>query len=50
MNLLCDKMTYNKKMISIFRPGINIDNIGPIDTASFEETTAMFLRSTSNGE
>ena len=32
LNLLCDRMTYNTKMTSIFRHGINNDNIGPIAT------------------
>jgi DNA-directed RNA polymerase II subunit RPB1 len=31
-------------MISIFRHGINNDNIGPIAKASFEETPEMFLK------
>lgn len=43
LNLLCDRMTCNDKMISIFRHGINNDNIGPIAKASFEETPKMFL-------
>jgi len=50
MNLLCDRMTYNTKMISIFRHGINNDNIGPIAKASFEETPEMFLRAARHGE
>ena len=50
INLLCDRMTCNKKMISIFRHGINNDNIGPIAKASFEETTEMFLRAAKHGE
>ena len=44
LGLLCDRMTYTNKMISIFRHGINNDNIGPIAKASFEETPEMFLR------
>ena len=50
INLLCDRMTCNKKMVSIFRHGINNDNIGPIAKASFEETTEMFLRAAKHGE
>ena len=44
MSLLCDRMTYNTKLVSIFRHGINNDNIGPIAKASFEETPEMFLK------
>jgi DNA-directed RNA polymerase II subunit RPB1 len=48
--LLCDRMTYSANMISIFRNGINNDNIGPIAKASFEETPEMFLRAARHGE
>ena len=37
-------------MVSIFRHGINKDNIGPIAKASFEETTEMFLQAARHGE
>ena len=37
-------MTISSKMVSMFRHGINNDNIGPIAKASFEETPEMFLR------
>jgi DNA-directed RNA polymerase II subunit RPB1 len=50
MALLCDRMTYNTKMTSIFRHGINSDNIGPIAKASFEETPEMFLKAARHGE
>jgi len=50
ISLLCDRMTTNDKMVSIFRHGINNDNIGPIAKASFEETTEMFLRAARHGE
>lgn len=43
LGLLCDRMTYRYKLISIFRHGINGDNIGPIAKASFEETPKIFL-------
>jgi DNA-directed RNA polymerase beta' subunit len=43
LGLLCDRMTYTYKLISIFRHGINNDNTGPIAKASFEETPKMFL-------
>ena len=50
LSLLCDRMTSSFKMISIFRHGINNDNIGPIAKASFEETPEMFLRAARHGE
>jgi len=50
MSLLCDRMTSSWKMISIFRHGINNDNIGPIAKASFEETPEMFLKAARHGE
>jgi DNA-directed RNA polymerase II subunit RPB1 len=50
MHLLCDRMACNEKMVSIFRHGINKDNIGPIAKASFEETTEMFLQAAKHGE
>jgi DNA-directed RNA polymerase II subunit RPB1 len=50
IGLLCDRMTYNEKMVSIFRHGINNDDIGPIAKASFEETTEMFLKAARHGE
>ena len=49
-SVLCDRMTYSSKMISIFRHGINNDNIGPIAKASFEETPEMFLKAARHGE
>lgn len=50
MALLCDRMCYAKSLVSIFRHGINNDNIGPIAKASFEETPEMFLRAARHGE
>jgi len=50
MALLCDRMTYNSKLVSIFRHGINNDNIGPIAKASFEETPEMFLKAARHAE
>jgi DNA-directed RNA polymerase II subunit RPB1 len=47
---LCDRMTYTNKLISIFRHGINNDNIGPIAKASFEETPEMFLKAARHAE
>ena len=42
MSMLCDRMCANKKMVSIFRHGIN-DDIGPI-ASQFWKTPEMFLR------
>ena len=50
MGLLCDRMTFSHKLISIFRHGINNDDIGPIAKASFEETPEMFLKAAKHGE
>ena len=37
-------------MVSIFRHGINNDDIGPIAKASFEETSEMFLKAARHAE
>lgn len=50
MGLLCDRMTYSSKLISVFRHGINNDDIGPIAKASFEETPEMFLKASRHAE
>jgi DNA-directed RNA polymerase beta' subunit len=50
MSLLCDRMTHTTKMISVFRHGINNDDIGPIAKASFEETPEMFLKAARHAE
>ena len=50
MALLCDRMTFSHKIISIFRHGINNDDIGPIAKASFEETPEMFLKAARHAE
>jgi DNA-directed RNA polymerase II subunit RPB1 len=44
IGLLCDRMCATIKLVSMFRHGINNDNIGPIAQASFEETPEMFFR------
>jgi DNA-directed RNA polymerase II subunit RPB1 len=49
-SVLIDRMTFTHKMISIFRHGINNDNIGPIAKASFEETPEMFLNAARHGD
>ena len=50
LTLLCDRMTYSTILISIFRHGINNDNIGPIAKASFEETPEQFLKAARHAE
>ena len=43
-------MTVNKNLTSVFRHGINNDDIGPIAKASFEETPEQFLKAARHGE
>tara|TARA_A100001015_G_scaffold91332_1_gene101712 strand:+ start:212 stop:4660 length:4449 start_codon:yes stop_codon:yes gene_type:complete len=50
LTLLCDRMTYSTVLISIFRHGINNDNIGPLAKASFEETPEQFLKAARHAE
>ena len=50
LSMLADRMTCNDEMVSIFRHGINNDNIGPLAKASFEETPEMFLRAAKHGD
>jgi DNA-directed RNA polymerase beta' subunit len=50
ISLLCDRMTHSHKMVSVFRHGINNDDIGPIAKASFEETPEMFLKAARHAE
>ena len=50
LSLLCDRMTCNDGMVSIFRHGINSDDIGPVAKASFEETPEMFLKAARHAE
>ena len=50
LSVLVDRMTCNDKMVSIFRHGINNDDIGPIAKASFEETPEMFLKAARHAE
>ena len=49
-NMLADRMCCNNKLVSVFRHGINNDDIGPIAKASFEETPEMFLKAARHGE
>ena len=50
ISVLCDRMTATASMVSVFRHGINNDDIGPIAKASFEETPEMFLRAARHAE
>jgi len=50
LSILVDRMTCNDTMVSIFRHGINNDDIGPIAKASFEETPEMFLKAARHAE
>ena len=50
LSILCDRMTTSDGMTSIFRHGINNDDIGAIAKASFEETPEMFLRAAKHAE
>ena len=50
LSMLCDRMCYRSKMISIFRHGINGDDIGALAKASFEETPEMFLKAARHAE
>ena len=50
IELLCDRISCNHKLVSINRHGINNDNIGPIAKASFEETSEMFAKAAKHGE
>ena len=49
-SVLVDRMAATSKLISIFRHGINNDNIGPIAKASFEETPEQFLKAARHAE
>lgn len=50
MSILCDRMTTNKNMVSIFRGGILADNIGPIAKSTFEVHTEVLLDAARHGE
>jgi DNA-directed RNA polymerase II subunit RPB1 len=43
VSVLCDRMTCNKDMVSIFRSGLLNDNVGPIAKATFEVHTEVLL-------
>ena len=50
LSLLCDRMTSNKEMVSIFRSGILNDNIGPISKSTFEVHTEVLLNASRHAE
>jgi len=52
LTVLCDRMTYNNTngMVSIFRHGINNDDIGPISKASFEESNSILIQAAAHAE
>lgn len=43
-SLLCDRMTSNKDLVSIFRTGLLNDNTGPMAKATFEMHTEVLLK------
>ena len=43
LGLLCDRMTYTKDMVPIFRSGLLNDDVGPIAKATFEVHTEVLL-------
>lgn len=49
-SLLCDRMTSNKELVSIFRTGILNDNIGPIAKSTFEVHTEVLLDAARHAE
>jgi DNA-directed RNA polymerase beta' subunit len=49
-SLLCDRMTCNQNMVSIFRSGLLNDNVGPIAKATFEVHTEVFLTAARHAE
>jgi DNA-directed RNA polymerase II subunit RPB1 len=50
LSLLCDRMTSNRDMVSIFRSGILNDNIGPISKSTFEVHTEVLLNASRHAE
>jgi DNA-directed RNA polymerase II subunit RPB1 len=50
VSLLCDRMTCNKDMVSIFRSGILNDNIGPISKSTFEVHTEVLMNASRHAE
>jgi len=50
LSLLCDRMTSNAEMVSIFRSGILNDDIGPISKSTFEVHTEVLLDASRHAE
>ena len=50
LSLLCDRMTCNKDMVSIFRSGILSDKIGPISKSTFEVHTEVLMNASRHAE
>jgi DNA-directed RNA polymerase II subunit RPB1 len=50
VSLLCDRMTINHKMVSVFRTGILNDNIGPLAKSTFEVHTKTLLDAARHAE
>jgi DNA-directed RNA polymerase beta' subunit len=49
LSLLCDRMTCNQNLVSIFRSGLINDNTGPLAKASFETHCEVLLNSARHG-
>jgi len=50
LSLLCDRMTCNKDMVSVFRTGILSDDTGPIAKSTFEVHTEVLLSAARHAE
>jgi DNA-directed RNA polymerase beta' subunit len=50
LSILCDRMTSNRNMVSIFRSGILNDDIGPISKSTFEVHTEVLLNASRHAE
>jgi len=44
LSVLCDRMTYAKNMVAVYRSGILKDDLGPVAKATFEMHTEMLLQ------
>jgi len=49
LSVLCDRMTYSKNMVAVYRSGILNDNIGPVAKSTFEMHTEMLLNAARHG-
>ena len=45
LSVLCDRMSYAKDMVAVYRSGILKDDLGPVAKATFEMHTEMLLQS-----